>query len=90
MNKESEISFDEQEALAYAKRMKEFYEFLATYLLLAAVFLVAFWGEWIVYLIFAGLGVCLLIQGLLAFEVIGFLSPNWERKFAEKRLGRKL
>lgn len=87
---ETELKADEQYALLYAKRMKEFYEFLITYVVLAAVFLVVFHGEPIVYIIFAGLGVGLIVQGLIAFEVVGFMSPGWERRMAERKLGRKL
>jgi len=42
MHNETELKADEQQALLYAKRMKEFYEFLITYVVLAAVFFVYF------------------------------------------------
>jgi len=90
MNYETGLKADEQYALLYAKRMKEFYEFLITYLVLAAVFLVIFHGEAVVYIVFAGLGVGLIVQGLIAFEVVSFMSPGWERRMAERKLGRKL
>ena len=90
MNNDTELKVDEQYALLYAKRMKEFYEFLVTYLILAAVFLVVFHGVSIVYIIFAALGVGLIVQGLIAFEVISFMSPDLERRLAERKLGRKL
>jgi XRE family transcriptional regulator, regulator of sulfur utilization len=90
MQDDSQLKADEQQALLYAKRMKEFYEFLVTYVVLAAVFLVAFHGEPVVYIIFAGLGAGLVVQGLIAFEVISFMSPGWERRLAERKLGRKL
>jgi XRE family transcriptional regulator, regulator of sulfur utilization len=90
MQNETELKADEQQALLYAKRMKEFYEFLFTYVVLAAVFLVVFKGFTLVYIIFAGLGVGLIVQGLIAFEVVSFMSPEWERKLAERKLGRKL
>jgi XRE family transcriptional regulator, regulator of sulfur utilization len=90
MQIETELKADEQQALLYAKRMKEFYEFLFTYVVLAAVFLVVFKGFTLVYIIFAGLGVGLIVQGLIAFEVVSFMSPEWERKLAERKLGRKL
>jgi transcriptional regulator with XRE-family HTH domain len=90
MQNETELKADEQQALLYAKRMKEFYEFLFTYLVLATVFLVVFQGVTMVYIIFAGLGVGLIVQGLIAFEIVSFMSPDWERKLAERRLGRKL
>jgi len=90
MNDDNSIKADEQYALLYAKRMKEFYEFLIMYVVLAAVFLVVFHGEAVVYIIFGGLGVGLIVQGLIAFEVVTFMSPGWERKIAERKLGRKL
>jgi transcriptional regulator with XRE-family HTH domain len=90
VDNDTELKLDEQHALLYAKRMKEFYEFLATYLVMALVFLVVFHGEPVVYIIFAGLGVGLVVQGLIAFEKVSFLSPGWERRMAERKLGRKL
>lgn len=90
MQNETELKADEQLALLYAKRMKEFYEFLFTYVVLATVFLVVFHGFTLVYIIFAALGVGLVVQGLIAFEVVSFMSPEWERRLAERRLGRKL
>ena len=90
MHNETELKADEQQALLYAKRMKEFYEFLITYVVLAAVFLFIFHGESVVYIVFAGLGVGLIVQGLLAFEVVTFLSPEWEKRLVERKLGRKL
>jgi transcriptional regulator with XRE-family HTH domain len=90
MQNETELRLDEQRVLQYAKRMKEFYEFLITYVVLAAVFLVIFHGEPVIYVIFGGLGVGLILQGLIAFEVVSFMSPGWERRLAERKLGRKL
>ncbi len=90
MQNETELKLDEQRALLYAKRIKEFYEYLITYVVLAAVFLVVFHGETVVYILFAGLGVGLIVQGLIAFEVVSFMSPGWERRLAERKLGRKL
>ncbi len=90
MNNDTNLKPDEQSALQYAKRMKEFYESLITYVVLAVVFLFVFRGEPVVYIIFAGLGVALIVQGLIAFGVISFMSPDWERRLAEKKLGRKL
>lgn len=90
VDSDTELKLDEQHALLYAKRMKEFYEFLATYVVMALIFLVVFHGEPVVYFIFAGLGVGLVVQGLIAFEVVSFMSPGWERRMAERKLGRKL
>ena len=90
MQNENELKADEQQALLYAKRMKEFYEFLITYLTLAVVFLVFFHGEPVVYIIFAGIGLGLILQGLVAFEVVSFMNPGWEKRLVERKLGRKL
>jgi len=90
MQNENELKADEQQALLYAKRMKEFYEFLITYLALAVVFLVLFHGEPVVYIIFAGIGLGLILQGLVAFEVVSFMNPGWEKRLVERKLGRKL
>ncbi len=87
---ETELKIDEQAALLYAKRMKEFYEGLVSYVIVAAVFLVFSHDEWIVYLVLGGVGIGIAIQGLMAYEVISFMSPGWERRLAEKKLGRKL
>lgn len=87
---ETKLKADEQRALVYAKRVKEFYEFLITYVILAAVFIFLFYNEPVIYIIFAGLGAGVIIQGLIAFEVVSFMRPGWERRIAERKLGRKL
>lgn len=81
---------DEQAAIAYAKRMKEFYEFLSIYLMLLVVFMFYIGPSPRVLLVFGALGIGLVIQGLMAYEVIGFIPTDWERRIAEKKLGRKL
>ena len=90
MNKDTELKLDEQLSLNYAKRVKEFYESLIAYFTCAVVFFAVFRDEPVVYYVFGAVGLGMILQGLLAFEVIGFLSPGWERKIAERRLGRKL
>jgi hypothetical protein len=67
-----------------------------------AVFAVAFLGmfglKWgfaspplrLMLYAFAGWGIGLVFHGLHAHEVIDFLSPKWERRMVERRLGRKL
>ncbi len=90
VNDETQLKADEQAALLYAKRMKEFYEFLIIYVVLAVVFLLVFHGRPFVYIILAGIGIGLILKGLIAFEVINIVTPNWEKKLAERKLGRKL
>ncbi len=85
------LAQDEREALRYARRLKAFYEGLIAYVILAIVFLGFFnTGEAAVYWVFLGVGAGLIVQGLLAFEVIRFDFPSWEKRIVEKRLGRKL
>jgi transcriptional regulator with XRE-family HTH domain len=90
LSNDTELKLDEQHALLYAKRMKEFWEYLITYVAMAALFLVVFHGEPVVYLVLGGVGLGLVVQGLIAFEVVSFLTPGWEKRMAERKLGRKL
>lgn len=87
---EKDLAVDEQEALIYAKRMKSFYEQLIACVVISVIFLIVFHGEWLVYLVLAGVGIGVAVQGLMAYEIINFMSPTWEKKMAEKKLGRKL
>ena len=89
-NNEADLKPDVQEAMLHAKRVKEFYEFLLTYVILVAVFLIMFYGQPVVYMIFIGLGVALIVQGLITFEIMSLITPNWEKKLVENKLGRKL
>ena len=90
-NNTPQLSSDEQDAMRYAKGVKDFAEGLLAYLILALVFLV-FLGarDPVVYWVFLGVGAGLVVQGLIAFEVIRFDRPSWEKWLVERRLGRKL
>ncbi len=81
---------EEKEALAYGRRMKDFLQVACCYLFLAIVYLVLFQASVVMMLIFAMLGLCVVIQGLIAFDVIKFMNPSFEREVAERKLGRKL
>ena len=82
---------DEAEALEYAKGVKDFYSGLIAYIILAIVFFsIKGFNEPILYWVFGGVGLGLIVQGLMAFEVIRLPFQNLERKVAEKRLRRKL
>ena len=87
---------EEREAIRYAKRVKEFYEGLTAFVILALVFSIAALDGWffgdtdIVLWVFLGVGAGLVVQGLIAFEVIRIGWTDWEKKLVEKRLGRKL
>ena len=77
--------------MQFVKGLKEFCTHAGMY----AIFLVSFlalgrftepkviWG-------FLGWGVGVVLHGLVAYEVIGFFSADWEKRMVEKKLGRKL
>jgi hypothetical protein len=91
MNGKTELTPDESEALIYAKRVKEFYEGLITFGIIIVVFVAAFGFKTPTMLYaFLAVGACLVVQGLLAFEIIRLPFTNWEKRLVEKRLGRKL
>ena len=85
------LKADEEYALNYAKGIKEFYDHLIIYSVFAALILFVKglddsfvgWG-------LLGWTIGLIIHGLNAYEVINIFNANWERKIAEKKLGRKL
>lgn len=89
---------DEKEALEYVARLKGFYMHLFMYVVFAVGFLGMFgwkWGFWspqvrFMLYAFAGWGLGLVFHALHAHEFIDFLSPKWERRMVERRLGRKL
>ena len=86
-----EVKADEKYAINYAKGIKEFYQHLLLYIVFAG--LIAFVkGFDDAYVGWALLGwtVGVIIHGLNAHEVISIFNANWERKIAEKKLGRKL
>jgi transcriptional regulator with XRE-family HTH domain len=98
MNDTPGMAADEKEALEYVARIKGFYMHVFMYVLFAVVFLGTFGMAFgferppVRFLPFAfgGWGIGVLIHALHAYEVIDFLSPKWERRLIERRLGRKL
>lgn len=81
---------EEEEAMNYAKGIKEFWSGVLVYAILAIAFAFAGYGDPKVYWVFGGLGIGIIVQGLMAYEVIRFPWQNYEKKLIEKRLGRKL
>jgi transcriptional regulator with XRE-family HTH domain len=89
---------DEKEALEYVARIKGFYTHLGMFALFAVVFLGTFGLAWgfdrpqvrFLAFAFAGWGIGVVVHALHAYELIDFLSPRWERRLIERRLGRKL
>lgn len=85
------VTDDEKQAMQYVKGLKEFYTHAGMY----AVFLICMivfgrftetkliWG-------FVGWGIGVGLHGLVAYEVVGFFSADWEKRLIEKKLGRKL
>ncbi len=85
------LTEEERYALDYAKSVKDFYHGVFAYVILALVFFsLKGFGEPVLWWVFGSVGLVLIIQALVVFEVISFDMPNWERKIAEKKLGRKL
>ncbi len=98
MNDTAALPADEKEALEYVERLKGFYMHLFMFVLFAMVFLVTFGVVFgfdhppvrLLLFGFGGWAVGVVIHALHAYEVIDFLSPRWERRLIERRLGRKL
>jgi hypothetical protein len=65
-------------------------ESMITFVIVAIIFLFAMGDEPLVWWLFGGIGIGVIVQGLIAFEVISFFSPGWGKRFVEKRLGRRL
>ena len=86
-----ELKSDEHEAIEYARGIKEFYNHLFFYVVFASVIALVkgFDDNFIVWGLM-GWTVGVVIHGLNAYEVINIFNANWERKIAEKKLGRKL
>ncbi len=85
------IEPDEAQALEYAKGVKDFLSGLVAYVILAIVFFsIRGFNEPILYWVFGGVGLWLLVHGLMSFEVVRLPFQGLERKLAEKKLGRKL
>jgi len=98
MQTPSTIAPDEQEAIEYVKGIREFYMHLFMFAVFAIVFPAAFGSKFgfddprvqMMLLALGGWGIGVLVHGLAAYEVIRFLSPKWERRLIERRLGRSL
>lgn len=84
------LAEDEKQALAYSKRVKEFYEALASWLVIGVVFFTLMGLEPVLLWVMLGTGLALAIQGLLAFEIVRLPTISLERYLAERKLGRKL
>ncbi len=98
MTTHESIAADEKEAIEYVKGIREFYQHLFMFATFAIVFPAAFGGTMgfdnpkvqMMILALAGWGVGVVVHGLVAYEVVRFLNPKWERGLIERRIGRKL
>lgn len=90
----TQITDDEEKALRYVRELKKFYIQLLRYVLIIValgcinLFIDAsyLWFLWVAVI----WGSFLAIKALTIFEIWAFLSPDWEKRQVEKRLGRKL
>jgi transcriptional regulator with XRE-family HTH domain len=88
------IRIDEALALAHVRKLKGFYMHLVLYVsivgFLALVNLMTY--RHYLWFIWAGLGwgIGILLHALRVFDKVPFLNGEWERRQAEKYLGRKL
>jgi len=74
------ISSDAADALRYAKNVKEFCEGVVIWVVLALIFFSVFgFRHPVLYLVFLGAAVGVVLQGLLAFEVVRlpFVNASW-------------
>ena len=85
------LEHDEKHAIEYAKGVKEFLTHLLMYLIfLPFILLAKGYDKPALIWVLAGWGVGVIFHGLYAFEKLNFFKTDWERKIAEKKLGRKL
>ncbi len=88
--KEPAVAEDEKSAMLYAKRVTE-YILGAIVALIIAGFLIYKVGPTEKLLLVLGAGaIAMVIQGLFVFEILRFPTVNFERRLAERKLGRKL
>ena len=85
------IKADEEYAINYAKGIKEFYNHLLMYVIFSiSISVIRGFDDNFVIWGLIGWTVGVIVHGLNAYEVINLFNANWERKLAEKKLGRKL
>ena len=93
------IADDEREAMEYVKRLKEFYIHLTIFITVVIVLLtiklivpphdlvVPPHLHWIIWLMF-GWTIGIVIHAVKIFKPFDYMTPEWEKKQIEKRLGR--
>nr|WP_248289495.1 helix-turn-helix domain-containing protein [Thalassotalea sp. Y01] len=94
MAKDYQLSDEEQQVFQQVQDIKDFFSHVLTFMVVVPclyIFNIMLTPEvlWINYLVI-GWTIGLALHGIWAYDVISFLSPDWEKKEIEKRLGRKL
>lgn len=90
----SDVRADEVLAFARARKIKEFYVNLASYVVIISALAIANLltspGYWWVVWPAGGWGIGVIAHGLQVFDKAPFLNGQWERREVERLLGRKL
>ena len=84
------VTLDERLAMNYVKGLKDFYTHLLIYCVMSVVFGLLFDLPPFFTFCWVGWTVGVIVNGLMAYEVIHIFTPGWEKRVIEKRLGRKL
>ncbi len=84
------VSDEEQAAIRYAKRVVEYVQGAIVTLFVAAALVYKVGPSDKLLLVLAIVGGAMLVHGLIVFEIIRFRTVDWERRLAERKLGRKL
>lgn len=94
LNNDINVTLEERQAFEYVRKLKGFYSHLATYcVVIPALFMINImtnpdyiWAWW--PMLGWGIGIC--SHGLKLISPFQILTPEWEKRQIEKRLGRKL
>ena len=86
----AELKDDERAALKYAKKVKDFYQGVAVLVILAVIFIAMRGPDPKLLIFFAAFGAMMGLQALFTFEIVRLPFQNFEKRLAEKKLGRKL
>lgn len=84
------VSEDEKSAMLYAKRVSEYVQGAIATLIIAGFLIYDMGPNEKLILVLGALGIAMVIHGLFVFEVIRLPFTSFERRLAERKLGRKL
>ena len=88
--KHAEILDDERAALAYAKNVKDFVTGIAVTVIVAAVLFASKGPDPRLLAFFGAFALLMGVQALFTFELVRLPFQGFEKRIAEKKLGRKL